>query len=204
MLTACGGDKPAPAPEPAPAPTAAPEPAKPAEPAPAPAAATEPLKPDAEGVVRLTGDDAMKFNTNRIEIVGTKVKLELKHIGKMPKAAMGHSFVLLKPGTDGLAFSTKAASATATDYIPEDAKASIIAHTKLVGGGESDTIEFELPGPGTYPFLCPFPGHYALMHGELVATAEGEAPAGDDKAEDKDEGEAPAEGAEATDKPAAE
>ncbi len=167
LAIACGG-------EPAPAPAA--EPARPeaAKPEPAPAPAPEPAAPviatpDAEGIVRMTGDDAMKFNATRIEVkAGEKVKLELAHVGKMPKAAMGHNLVVLAPGTDPMAFAQKAATAVATEYVPEGDKA-VLAKTKLVGGGESDTIEFELPGPGEYPFLCTFPGHAGLMKGVLVA-----------------------------------
>lgn len=168
LVSACGGgDKPAPAPEPA---KPAAEPAKP-EPAPAPTpppAADVTAKPDAEGVVRMTGDDQMKYNANRIEVEGTKVKLELKHVGTMPKAAMGHNLVVLTPGTDPMTWAQGAAGAVKSDYIPDD-KSKIVAHTKLLGGGESDTIEFELPGPGEYPFLCSFPGHVGLMKGVLVA-----------------------------------
>ena len=44
----------------------------------------------------------------------------------------------------------------------------VIAHTKLLGPGESDVIEFDAPAPGTYPFVCTFPGHAPLMNGQLV------------------------------------
>lgn len=168
----CGGDKteaPAPAPE---APAQAPEPPEPAPiPAPAPGAQalSEPAEPDAEGVVRLTANDQMRFSTTRIHVKsGEKVKVELKNVGTLPKDAMGHNLVVLKPGTEVTAFAAKAMSAKATGYIPADAQDQIIAHTKLLGPGESDTIEFEVPGPGTYAFLCSFPGHVALMNGQLV------------------------------------
>ena len=125
------------------------------------------LFPDAEGVVRVEATDMMRFNTERIEVEGTKVKLELKHVGKIAKEAMGHNLVVLKPGTDSAAWSAKAASHKDNGYIPAG-DAEMLAHTKLLGGGESDLIEFELPGPGEYPFLCSFPGHSTLMKGVLV------------------------------------
>ena len=81
---------------------------------------------------------------------------------------MGHNLVILKPGTDIAAFVQKAAEAKATDYIPESEKGSIIAHTKVIGGGESDTIEFTIAEKGTYDFICSFPGHYAVMKGKLI------------------------------------
>ncbi|WP_353717730.1 azurin [Dyadobacter sp. 676] len=117
----------------------------------------------------IKGSDAMQFDLKEIKVkAGQKVKLTLTHSGKLAKAAMGHNWVLLKPGTDVAAFGSKAAAARETDYIPASEKASIIAHTKLVGGGESDTIEFTAPAKGTYTYICSFPGHYALMKGSFI------------------------------------
>jgi azurin len=143
----------------------APTPAAPAAPAPAPAPAP-PAKPDPDGVVRLTGNDQMRFSTNRIEAPAGKIKIELKNVGALPKEVMGHNISVLKPGSDPVAFAAKAMPAKATDYMPAD-KPEVIAHSKLLGPGESDTIELELTA-GTYPFLCTFPGHVGLMSGQLV------------------------------------
>ncbi|WP_300491737.1 azurin [Flavobacterium sp.] len=121
-----------------------------------------------ENTLEIESTDQMQYSTNELKAgVGT-VKLTLKHTGKMDKAVMGHNLIILKPGTDITAFTQKAALEKATDYIPESEKASIIAHTRLLGGGESDTIEFTISEPGTYDFLCSFPGHSALMKGKLV------------------------------------
>lgn len=169
---ACGGDKQKPAepPAPAPAPAAAAEQKQPAAPPPAPAAPpAEPAKPDADGVVHMTGNDQMRYNTNRIEVkAGQKFKIELKNIGALPKEAMGHDMVVLKPGNDPMAFAAKAITAKATDYIPAEGADLMLGHTKLLGPGESDTLELELAA-GTYPFLCTFPGHVGLMNGQIVA-----------------------------------
>ena len=113
--------------------------------------------------------DAMQFDLKEIKVkAGQKVKLTLTHSGKLAKAAMGHNWVLLKKGVDVAAFGGKAAAARETDYIPKSEAANIIAHTKLVGGGESDTIEFTAPAKGKYTFICSFPGHYALMKGDFI------------------------------------
>jgi azurin len=57
----------------------------------------------------------------------------------------------------------------APTHIPTGTAAKIIAQTKLLGPGETDTIDFTAPAqPGEYPFLCTFPGHFALMKGKLV------------------------------------
>ena len=65
-------------------------------------------------------------------------------------------------------FGNKAMMAKDTDYIPAELKGSVIAHTKTLGGGESDSIEFAAPAPGTYDYICSFPGHSSLMKGKLI------------------------------------
>src|SRR5262249_40525053 len=56
----------------------------------------------------------------------------------------------------------------AAGYIPDDAR--IIAGTfGLVKGGQSQTVTFTAPAPGTYIYLCSFPGHFEEgMHGVLT------------------------------------
>lgn len=125
----------------------------------------------ADGVVELAleGNDQMQFNLKELRVKeGQTVRLTLSHVGTMAKNAMGHNFVLLKEGVDLADFGQKAATAMETDYIPSAEEGNIIAHTKMLGGGESDTIEFEAPAKGTYEFLCSFPGHYALMRGVFI------------------------------------
>lgn len=142
----------------------------PAEPAEATEASAEGEQaPTEENVLVIEGNDQMQFNTNELKAVaGKPIKLTLKHVGKIPKEAMGHNLVILQEGTDQAAFALKANDAKATDYIPESEKASIITHTKLIGGGEEDTIEFTINKKGSYPFICSFPGHVAMMKGVLI------------------------------------
>lgn len=122
---------------------------------------------DGQSVV-IEGNDQMKFNLSEIKVkAGGKVTVKFKHVGSMPKVAMGHNFVLLKAGVDLNKFAVDAISAMDSDYIPADGK-DVIAHTKLLGGGEEDSITFDVPEKGTYDFLCTFPGHYALMQGKFI------------------------------------
>ena len=45
----------------------------------------------------LTANDMMKYNTNEIKVkAGQKVRLTLRHVGKMEVNVMGHNFMLLK------------------------------------------------------------------------------------------------------------
>lgn len=123
-------------------------------------------QPSQPTVVELTANDQLKFDKMEIRVkANEKVTLTLKNVGTMPKDAMGHNFVLLKDGTDLAAFATSAISAP--EHIPAN-NSALVAHTKLLGPGESDTIEFTVPA-GTYTYICSFPGHYMSMTGVLIA-----------------------------------
>ncbi len=129
----------------------------------------EEMTPMANNVIEIEGNDQMQFNLNELHVnAGEKVTLTLKHVGKLSKDAMGHNFVVLKPGTDIQDFSLKAVDAKETDYVAKSEEALVIAHTKVLGGGESDTIEFTVEA-GTYDFICSFPGHSGMMKGKLIA-----------------------------------
>ncbi|HMR18061.1 MAG TPA: azurin [Sphingobacterium sp.] len=115
-------------------------------------------------------NDQMKFDTEEIRVkAGENVHLTLKHVGTMAKEVMGHNFVILKPGTDVMAFAAAAINAKDSEYIPASESASIIAHTKLIGGGEETSIDFTLQEPGKYEYVCSFPGHVAIMKGVIIA-----------------------------------
>ncbi len=121
--------------------------------------------------VEITANDTMKFSITEIKAKpGESLSITMKNVGNTPKFSMGHNWVLLKKGTNVEAFATDAMNAAATDYVPAEKKDEIIAHTKLLGPKESDTVTFNAPSePGRYPFLCSFPGHFQVgMKGELV------------------------------------
>ncbi len=121
-------------------------------------------------IVHLYADDAMRFNLKEIRVkAGKEVMLVLKHTGEGSKTAMGHNFVLLKPEVNITDFAADAAVTTDGEYIPEKQKDNIIAHTRLLGGGETDTVYFTTPAAGNYPFICSFPGHASMMKGALTA-----------------------------------
>lgn len=90
-------------------------------------------------------------------------------MGKMPKMAMAHNFVLLQSGIDPLqAANSGIPSGFAGSYLPTDKK-TVIASTALAGVGETVEVSFKAPSAGTYPFICSFPGHVAGgMKGSLI------------------------------------
>ena len=148
FLTACGGE----------------EKTAPTEEATVPTEAAVEVPAVAEIVIE--ANDQMKYNLDRIDVKeGQTVRLTLKNVGVLPKEAMGHNWVLVKPGTDKEAFATAAIASKETDYIPAGFVENIIVHTSLTGGGEEVSIEFPAPAKGFYSFFCSFPGHYASMKG---------------------------------------
>ena len=125
---------------------------------------------DANGVanVTITSNDGMRFDVRKINVSsGQKVRVTLTHTGKLDKRIMGHNVVFLTNGVKPSAFAVKAAAARDNDYIPEETT-EVIAHTKMIGGGETTVIEFIAPEAGTYNYICSFPGHYAMMKGKLI------------------------------------
>lgn len=148
--------------------------AQPAKPA-APAKTASPAQPAKAGagprtIVIVAGDD-MKWDKVTIEAKpGEELRVRLTPKGAMPKIAMSHNFVLLKPGTDAAAFVNAGATSRATDYIPPAQKAQVIANTPLAGNNETVEITFKVPAAaGRYPYVCTFPGHFAAgMKGMLV------------------------------------
>lgn len=123
-----------------------------------------------ENVVKvvITGNDMMKFDKTEIRVQsGKKVRLTLRHVGKMDVNVMGHNVVILKQGVDIVKFASKAATEKTNGYIPKDSK-DVIAFTDMVGGGQTTTIEFDAPAAGEYDFICSFPAHYAMMKGKFI------------------------------------
>lgn len=144
----------------------------PAASAPAPAAAAPAAAPAAAAprVIEITANDTMKYNVISIEAkAGETIKIVLTNAGTLPKEAMGHNLVVLKPGSDGAAFSAAAMTAKDKDYIPDALKDQVIAHTKLLGPKNSDEVILKDLKAGEYPYLCSFPAHYAVgMKGVLI------------------------------------
>ncbi|CAB3853174.1 azurin [Achromobacter anxifer] len=121
--------------------------------------------------VTIESNDAMQYNMSEM-VVDKSCKqftVHLKHVGKLPKTAMGHNWVLTKDA-DKTAVATEGMSAgPAQDYV-KAGDARVIAHTKVIGGGESDSVTFDvskLAAGEAYAYFCSFPGHWAVMKGTL-------------------------------------
>jgi azurin len=119
--------------------------------------------------LEITGTDAMQFDKKELSVAGdcTQVEVTLHHSGKLPAQAMGHNWVLAKTADVAGVSSDGIAAGFANDHIKKD-DARVIAHTKIVGGGQTTSITFPtsaLTKGGAYTFFCSFPGHSSIMKG---------------------------------------
>jgi azurin len=117
-------------------------------------------------------NDAMQFNVSSVTVPKTckSFTVTLKHTGKLPRNVMGHDWVLTSAADQAGVEADGIKAGLDKDYVkPGDAR--VIAHTKVIGGGESASVSFKPSAlkPGTdYVFFCSFPGHAAMMHGTVT------------------------------------
>jgi azurin len=121
--------------------------------------------------LEIAGNDAMQFDKKELAVAAdcTQVELTLRHSGKLPAQAMGHNWVLTKTADMSGVANDGIAAGFANDHVKKG-DARVIAHTKIVGGGQSTSITFPtsaLKKGESYTFFCSFPGHSALMKGPL-------------------------------------
>jgi azurin len=129
------------------------------------------VRRDGVAAIHITGNDDMRYNITRFVVhPGEKVRITFENVGKMPITTMGHDLVILKPGQDYRSFANDVNSADlkAKGEIPDSLLDKVIAHTKILGPGESQTIELVAPAAGEYDYLCTFPTHAVFMHGRMI------------------------------------
>ena len=126
----------------------------------------------AECSVDIDSTDQMTYNTNAVEIAKScqQFTVNLTHSGQLPKNVMGHNWVLTRQADMTPVVNEGAAAGLDNDYLKAD-DPRILAHTKMIGGGESTSVTFDvaqLQADGQYMFFCTFPGHAAVMKGTVT------------------------------------
>ncbi|HEX4375098.1 MAG TPA: plastocyanin/azurin family copper-binding protein, partial [Puia sp.] len=120
--------------------------------------------------IKLEANENMRFNNELFRVkAGKKIWLILKNTSARSITSMTHNVVVLKSGVDIADFADVAHKAKNEQYVPSSLNSLIIAHTKMVSGGESDSVEFTILNAGVYDFICSFPGHWGTMQGKIVA-----------------------------------
>ena len=121
--------------------------------------------------VEISGNDVMQYDQSELTVPATckEITVTLHHVGKQPREAMGHDWVLVKTADLAAVAQAGISAGLANNYLaPADKR--VLAHTKVIGGGDSTSVTFSasiLTKTGNYSYLCTFPGHSALMHGKF-------------------------------------
>ncbi|HMQ29993.1 MAG TPA: plastocyanin/azurin family copper-binding protein [Chloroflexaceae bacterium] len=156
-------------------------PAAAAQPTAAPAAGgatipTEPLGPalasgSGEAVTVGSDGDLLAFDQTEITVPEGLVTLTFANNA----TAVQHNWVLVDGGDDvasavnDAAQAQVAATRNAAGAVPPADTPGLLVATQMLNAGESAEVTFETPGPGSYQFICTFPGHYlAGMEGTLI------------------------------------
>lgn len=128
----------------------------------------------AECSIDLGSNDAMQYDKKEITLSKqcAEFTINLKHTGKMAANVMGHNVVISKTADLNAVANDGMAAGEAAGYVKAKDE-RVIAHSKMIGGGESTSVSFKTEGlakDGDYSFFCTFPGHFAIMQGKLVIT----------------------------------
>lgn len=122
--------------------------------------------------VSIDSNDQMQFSSRQIKVAAdcSEVDLTLRHTGKLAVTAMGHNWVLTRTADYQPVALAGMRTSLADSYLPKG-DARVLAHTKVIGGGETARVRFSTKGlqkGGDYTFFCSFPGHFAMMKGSFV------------------------------------
>lgn len=126
----------------------------------------------AECKVTVDSTDQMSFNTKEIAIDKSckQFTVELTHSGSMAKSVMGHNLVVSKEA-DMQPIATDGIGAGLDNNYLKAGDTRVIAHTKVIGAGEKDSLTIDvskLAAGEKYGFFCSFPGHISMMKGTVV------------------------------------
>ncbi|MBC2654845.1 azurin [Pseudomonas sp. MSSRFD41] len=126
----------------------------------------------AECKVDVDSTDQMSFSTKEITIDKSckTFTVNLAHSGSLPKNVMGHNWVLSKTADMAGIAADGMAAGIDKNYLKEG-DTRVIAHTKIIGAGEKDSVTFDvskLTAGESYQFFCSFPGHNSMMKGAVI------------------------------------
>jgi azurin len=101
---------------------------------------------------------------------GEEITITFENTATSP--AMEHNVVVLTSNDDAVVNRVGQAAMGAADneYVPDDE--AILAATDMAAPGETVSVTFTAPSePGTYRYICTFPGHYTVMQGTMTVVA---------------------------------
>jgi azurin len=132
--------------------------------APAAGAVDPNQKADVEVAIGTEGD-AMTFDKKEFEVkAGQTIKITFKN--NASRGGFQHNLLVVKPGTEQAVANAAIQAGNDKGWVPAG-DANVLANTKLVNAGETDSITFVAPAAGVYPYICTFPGHSMIMKGVM-------------------------------------
>ncbi len=133
-----------------------------------PAAPDRTLQPKDEIVLKALGDtiSEIRFDKDTLQVERDAfVKLQLVNEGT--NVPMVHNVVVTEHNKYKLIALAGARIGPVGNYVPESPM--VIAASPLAKPGQTVLLEFKAPSePGTYDFVCTYPGHWKRMHGILI------------------------------------
>lgn len=113
-----------------------------------------------------TDGNNLYYNKKTLDVkAGSTIQLTFKN-NATADSGLTHNWVLAKPGTADQVANEGMQAGDANGWVPSNSP-NVLAHTKLLKSGESETVTFTAPPAGDYPYFCTFPGHSATMKGVL-------------------------------------
>jgi azurin len=112
--------------------------------------------------LNLHADDSLEFKEQSLTIPKNceQVTIVLKHSGKLNKRHMGHGVMIAK-SKDFKALSNQIlANPSLVNHIPKSNR--VIAASRIISGGETAAISFQLKDRANLIFFCHFPGHHSM------------------------------------------
>ena len=142
-----------------------PTPTQPPTPTPLPGEATAtPPTPGGEVTLQIaSAGNELRFDKDSFSVAaGAQVQVIL--VNNATSAALQHNWVLVKAGTEDAVATAGLTAGPANNWVtPNDP--DVIKQTGLIDGGKLGEATFAAPPPGTYAFVCTFPGHGPTMRG---------------------------------------
>jgi len=154
-----------------PASTASAPPPPPAKSAAATPSALPPSAPKPRQTVEIqiaSVANSMMYDKTKLSVpAGSTVHLTLRNTAT--SQYMQHNWVLVRPGTEAGVALAGLKGGDATGYF-DASNEDALAHTPIAKPNETTEVTFKAPGPGDYPYICTFPGHYMMEKGVLTVT----------------------------------
>jgi azurin len=116
--------------------------------------------------------EQMRYDSTRLVVeAGKPFQIIFENNDFMP-----HNLVIVTPGSR-TAIGEMAQTmpftpdSTGSAFVPNDPR--VLKATKLLEPGETETLKMDAPStPGEYVYVCTYPGHWMVMYGSLIVTAD--------------------------------